>query len=158
MDFTEYNVQHYEERIRMKKNINIVLVLLALFACVTMALAEMKEGLWEIKATMEMPGMPMKIPATTTQTCITKNDMVPKPSAQKGKDQDCKIKEQKITGDTVTYSMECTEKGSMTMEITGETTYKGDTMQGTSKMTVKGPTPMEMSTKVSGKYIGPCTK
>ena len=142
----------------MKKNMAIVLVLFTLFFCATMALAEMKEGLWEMKTTMEMPGMPMKMPATTTQTCISKNAMVPKPSAQKGQEQECKVKEQKITGDTVTYAMECTGKGGMSTEITGEMTYKGDAMEGISKMTVKGPTPMEMSTKVSGKYIGPCTK
>ncbi len=142
----------------MKKNMVIVLALLASFACATMALAEMKEGFWDIKTTMEMPGMPIKMPATTTRTCIRKDDMIPKPSAQKGQEQECKVKEQKITGDTITYAMECTGKGGMTTEIAGEMTYKGDAMEGTSTMKVKGPTPMEMSTKVSGKYIGPCTK
>ena len=142
----------------MKRSMTVVLVLLGSFACATMALAQMKEGLWEIKTTMEMPGMPAKIPATTTQTCISKNDLVPKPSAQRGQAQECKVKEQKITGDTITYAMECTGRGGMSTEIAGEVTYKGDTMEGSSKMKVKGPTPMEMSTKVSGKYIGPCTK
>ena len=142
----------------MKKNMTIVLALLASFACATMAWAEMKEGLWEIKTTMEMPGMPVKMPATTTRTCVSKDDMVPKPSAPKGQEQECKVKEQKITGDTITYAMECTGKGGMTTEISGVMTYKGDAMEGTSTMKVKGPTPMEMSTKVSGKYIGPCAK
>jgi hypothetical protein len=156
--FAVHDVQNYREGIRMKKDTAIFLVLLTSFACATMALAEMKEGLWEIKTTMEMQGMPVKMPPTTTRTCVSKNDMVPKPSAQRGQEQECKVKEQRITGDTVTYAMECTGKGGMTTEIAGEVTYKGDAMEGTSTMKVKGPASMEMSTKVSGKYIGPCTK
>jgi hypothetical protein len=142
----------------MKKAIAILLSILFSSACATMALAEMKEGLWEIKTTMEMKGMPIKMPATTSRSCISKNDMVPKPSAQRGQQQECKIKEQKITGDTVTYAMECTGKDGMAAEISGEITYKEDSMEGTYTMKVQSPSPMEMSSKMTGKYVGPCTK
>jgi hypothetical protein len=148
-----------KEEIPMKKNMAIVLSIIVSFAFTTVAFAEIKEGLWEIKTSVEMKGMSMKMPATTARTCISKNDMVPKPPArERGQEQDCKVKEQKISGDTVTYALECTDKGGMTMEISGKMTYTGDAMEGDSTMIMKGSMPMEMSTKMSGKYIGPCTK
>jgi hypothetical protein len=143
----------------MKRIITTVLSILFLAACTTMTFAEIKEGLWEMKTTVEMKGMSIQVPPTTTRTCINKNDMVPKPPAQgKGQEQECKIKEQKVTGDTVSYAMECTGKGGMSTEISGEMTYTGDSMAGKSTMKVKGPASMEMSTQITGKYIGPCTK
>ena len=141
----------------MKYTMIVGLVLISFLACATLALAQIKEGLWEMKTTMEMPGMPMKMPATTTRTCISKDDMVPKPGAQKGQPQECKMKEQKVSGDTVTYDMECTSKGGTT-EISGKMTYTGDAMEGSSTMKVSGPNSMEITSKVTGKYIGQCTK
>ncbi len=143
----------------MKKTIATVIAVLFLSVCATMTLAEIKEGMWEIKTTMEMKGMPAQMPPTTTRTCISKNDMVPKPGPQgKGQEQECKIKDQKVTGDTVTYAMECTGKGGATTTISGSMTYKGDSMEGTTNMKISGPASMEMATKMSGKYIGACTK
>ena len=142
----------------MKKTIAIALTILFSFACATMALAEIKEGLWEMKTTIEMKGMPTQIPPTTTRTCISKSNMVPKPPAQGKQEQDCKMKDQKISGDTITYAMECTGRGGTTTEISGSMTYTGDSMEGTTNMKVSGPASMEMSTKITGKYIGQCTK
>ena len=141
----------------MKKIMIVALVLTFFVACAALALAEPKEGLWEIKTTMEMPGMPMKMPATTTQTCIKKDDMVPKPAAQKGQPQECKTTEQKVSGDTVSYAMECTSKGTTTV-ISGKMTYTGEAMEGSTTMKVSGRDSMEMTSKVTGKYIGQCTK
>ena len=142
----------------MKKNSTIVLIVATLLICTTMAFAEIKEGLWEYKTTMEMPGMPVKMPATTTQTCISKSDLVPKPSSPGGQGQECKIKEQNVSGNTVTYAMECKGKDGTTMEISGKMTYTGDAMEGTSTMKMSGPASMEMSSKITGKYLGPCSK
>ena len=142
----------------MKKNIAVALTVATLLICVTLATAEIKEGLWEIQTSMEMPGMPVKIPPTTTRTCMSRNDAVPKPSAPKGQEQECKIKDQNISGNTVTYSMECKGKDGSTTEISGKMTYSGDAMEGTSTMKMSGPVAMEMSSKMTGKYVGPCTK
>jgi len=142
----------------MKRNIRIPLTIATLLICATIAMAEIKEGLWEITTSMEMPGMPVKMPAATMRTCISKNDMVPKPSAPKGQEQDCKMKDQNISGNTVSYSMECKGKDGSTTEMSGKMTYTGDTMEGTTTIKIGAPTPMEMSSKMTGKYVGPCTK
>ena len=145
------------EGIRMKTNRAVVLGMVVLLAFSTLAMAQMKEGLWEIRTEMDMPGMPAKIPPTTTRNCITKDDMVPKPASPKGQEQQCKMKDQNVSGNTVTFVMECEGQG-MTMEISGKMIYTGDSMEGTSKMKMSGPMSMEMTSKMTGKYVGPCAK
>lgn len=64
------------------------------------------------------------------------------------------------SGDTVTYNMKCSMKDGTTIEMKGKSTYKGDTFEGNTEttMTAKGQPAMQMSGKMSGKYIGPCVK
>jgi hypothetical protein len=143
---------------QMKKQIAVALCASFIFACAAAGMAEVKEGLWEMKMTTEMKGMPMKMPTTTSQTCITKNDMVPKPLSQGKQAQECKIKEQNVSGDTVTYAMECSDKTGMSGEMSGKMTYTGDTMEGSSTMKITSPAAMEMTIKMSGKYLGACKK
>jgi len=105
-----------------------------------------------------LKGMAMKMPPTTMKQCMTKKDMAPKPEKQE-KGQECKMKDQKVTGDTVTYTMECkTAEGSMT--TSGKMTYKGDAFDGTTNTTMKtkGQPDMFMTSKMTGKYNGPCPK
>jgi len=109
----------------------------------------MKDGLWEITTEIEMPGMPMKMPAMTHTQCITQENAVPNSSQP---DQECKIIENHVDGDTVTWRMECdTPEGKA--EAAGEITYTGDTFKGTITMNMQG---MEMLQKLSGKRIGEC--
>lgn len=135
-----------------------IAVLAVLFTLVwaTGARAEIKEGLWEIMTKAEMKGVPMQMPATTVKQCITKDKAVPKSASE---DYECKTKSYKVSGDTVTYSVECWGKGGL-MITEGKTTYKGNTFDGTSttKIKTKGQPEMQLSNKISGKYIGPCKK
>lgn len=122
--------------------------------------AEMKEGLWEIttKANLKgMPGMSM-MPATTIKHCFTKQDIAPKPHSQPG--QECKIKEQRVIGDTATYAMVCTSQDGGVMETSGKMTFKGNSFAGSTltKIKGKGHQDMEMSSNTSGRYLGACTK
>ncbi len=123
------------------------------------ASAQWKEGLWEITTKVEMPGMPKDMPATTVRQCITRKDMTPMPTSRSG-DTECKRKDQKISGDTVTYAMECSSKDGSTVESAGSMTFKGDAFTGSSVTTMKakGQQPMKMTGKMTGKYLGPCTK
>jgi len=142
----------------MARNVVIAVAVMLGLIWAAGASAEMKEGLWEITTKTEMKGMPNQMPAMTMKQCMTKKDMAPKPMS-KG-EQNCKMKDQKVVGDTVTYVMECREKDGSVMESTGKMTYKGDSFDGTNNVTMKGKQgpPMQMTSRMSGKYLGPCTK
>jgi hypothetical protein len=144
----------------MLRNISVILSIVGSLVWINNASAEVKEGQWEITTKAEIKGLPVQIPATTTtmKQCITKKDMVPKPDKQP-KGQECTMKDQKVTGDTVTYTMECKSDKS-TMVTSGKMTYKGDSFDGTSDTTVqnKGQPEMKITNTMSGKYLGPCPK
>ncbi len=115
----------------------------------------LKEGMWEMTFKNEIKGMPMQMPASTVRQCITKKDAVPQEKPEKN--QECKITSSKITGDTITWTMQCRSKDS-TVDSDGKVTYKGDSSEGISNTTVKqkGQEPMQMKSRWSGKWVGPC--
>jgi len=114
---------------------------------------DMKEGLWEITVHMNMPGMPVEMPAHTFKQCITKDNAIPEDPAEK--DKDCKMEYKKVTKDTVIWKVVCKDdEGKFTGE--GRITYKGDTFTG--EMRLKESDGMEMTQKMKGKWIGPCPK
>jgi len=120
------------------------------------AWADVKEGLWEITTQMSMQGMPHAMPPTTFRQCITKSDPVPR---SKDENLTCKTINQKVSGNTVHYTVECKgPEGSM--QTTGNMSYRDKTMTGesTTIMKIKGQPPMQMMSKVKGKFIGACTK
>jgi hypothetical protein len=139
----------------MKKTLIIFSVVLAMF-WTSCAFAELKEGLWEITTQVEMKGMPQSIPPTTMRQCITKNDAVPK---SKDKNYDCKTISQKVSGNMVTYTVECKGKEGF-MQTSGTTTYTDTFMNGssTTSFKMKGQPEMKMANKMKGKYIGTCPK
>ena len=143
----------------MLKKVSLALAIIGLFLWGTSALAgvSLHEGLWEITTQMEMQGMPMKVPARKHTQCLTKENMlktmVPKEQAR---DEECKIIDQKISGDTLTWVMKCS--GEDAMEVTGKTTYRGDTFEGTITMISNDPEEgqMKMINHISGKRKGEC--
>ena len=117
---------------------------------------DMKEGKWEhtIELKMEgMPGMPAMPPFTTTQ-CMTKKDLVPQTSE---KEANCKVLEQKITGNKVVWKAKCIEKDSV-IESEGDITYSGTAYSGTqkTKITEKSGQVMNSTAKMKGRRIGDC--
>ncbi len=148
----------------MKRYPSIAVVIaaaLSLFSSVStgpvFAQAPVRDGRWEVSTEMDMPGMPMKIPAMKTIQCVTKeqaddpNQSVPK--GRQGKDSDCKVSDYKISGNKVTWTMKCEGKNAMTGN--GEITYATDAYDGWMKMKT-GDT--EMTMKYTGKRLGDCTK
>jgi hypothetical protein len=115
----------------------------------------MQEGNWEVIIKMEMVGMPMQLPAQTQNQCVTKKDLVPDMS---DKEQQCIVREQKVTGDTVSWKMECTSKdGKMNGE--GRIKYAGKSYAGDMQMTMTRtgmPKPMTMTVNMQGKHTGAC--
>jgi hypothetical protein len=126
-----------------------------LFVVVSIAFAgsvpNMQEGKWEITTKMEMPGMPMNMPPMTYTQCLTKKDLVPKRS-QPG--QECTITQNKVTGSTVTWTMQCSGQGG-DMKGTGNITYSGNSFNGTIKMTMPQQN-MQMTSHVTGRRLGSC--
>lgn len=111
----------------------------------------MKDGLWEITTTVEMPGMPAgMIKPHTFTTCLNQKESVPK-----GKNEtDCTMKDVKTEGNTVSWTAVCKEATSR-----GKITYAGDTYDGVTESTMKQDgKDMTIKTTMKGKYVGPCQK
>jgi hypothetical protein len=118
------------------------------------------DGRWENTVEMSMAGVNMKMPATTTTTCITKEEaadpqkLVPQGP---GAPTDCKVSDYKVVDNKVTYNVACTSPQPMTM--TAEITYGSDTSTGTmTSQTSRGGKPMTMIMKTTGKRLGDCVK
>lgn len=144
------------------KRRNFFRIFRTVFFCTTILLTasaseglDMREGEWEHTAEMVMEGMPFLIPPTKIRVCLTKKDPVPVSE----EDKDCIVKDHTISGNTVRWSVICKDKDG-TSEGKGAITYSGSSYKGTIKMTMtdkKGATE-QMTFKLSGKYLGPCTK
>lgn len=123
------------------------------------AAVNMQEGNWETTVDMKMEGMPFPMPPTTYRStqCLTRKDMVPSTAE---KDQKCEIKSQKVSGNTVTWTVICRDEDG-TSEGRGEITYSGTTYQGVVKTTVRtkgDEEPIRTTMKMKGKRLGNCPK
>jgi hypothetical protein len=147
----------------MKKIIGMVILIGLILTVTTLAVAggpKLNPGKWEITTTVEMAGMPMKMPPIKTTQCMTKDDMIlknlpqPGPGMQGEKNNPCKVTNTEIKGDTVIWDLVC--EGQQGMVSHGEITYHGDTMEGFVKMTGQQGQKPPMTLKLKGKRIGPC--
>jgi hypothetical protein len=129
-----------------------VIILICAGATAHSAGVDVKEGEWESSTEASMTMGAMSMPPTTTKLtyCLTREDLVPKTET----DKECKILNQKVVGNTVSWRMECRKA-----EGEGEITYRGSTYKGNfrMKMVEDGQT-MNMNMKLAGKYLGPCPK
>ena len=118
---------------------------------------KMKEGNYEVKMEMEMPGMPqgMGKQAMTFQNCVSNKDIE---AGQVGKAdpkmaKDCEMKDFKMSGNTASYKMVCKGANPMTADTTinfrndGYTMVMNTAMQG-----------MTMKQTMDARYLGPCKK
>jgi len=117
------------------------------------AAPNLREGEWEITMKMEMPGMPMAMPAQVMQRCVTKKDLanpVPGPQAGDGR---CKMTDHRMQGNTATWKLAC-EDGT-----TGSGTANyGDTSYTSTITTQQGGQSPAMTMHQSGRYLGACRK
>ena len=126
---------------------------------------KMKDGLYEQKMEMDMgsvPGMPpgMGKQAFTMQHCFTQQD-IDKGGFNKGRDgkmqQNCEVKNMKVSGNTASYTMVC--KGGPDMTADNVVTFRPDGYAMDMKMAMnQGGRPMNMSQHMEAHYLGPCTK
>ena len=119
-----------------------------------------RDGRWEVKMEMDMPGMPAGMPPVTTTQCITPAEAqdpqksMPQSGRGRGSSGDCKVSDYKVEGNKVSWAMKC--EGRESMSGTGEIVYSGDSYAGTMKMDMGGRGAMTM--KYTGKRLGDCTK
>jgi hypothetical protein len=112
-----------------------------------------KPGRWQTTIQTEMTGMPMKMPARTVITCVTKEqaehaeNLVPKSGDSRG---GCKYDDVKVDGNTVSWKMTCEKSG---MTGTGKITYNGDSYDGSMHMKMQD---HEVSATYTGKFMGEC--
>ena len=111
------------KKIARRTVVLFAVILLCAGATAHSAGVDMKEGEWETstETTMTMGAMSMPPMAGKSTYCLTREDPVPKSE----KDKDCKMVNQKVVGNTVSWRMEC-KKG----EGEGEITYRGSTYDG----------------------------
>ena len=111
-----------------------------------------KDDMWEVTTKMEMPGMPMSMPAQTHRVCLARGmkdeNYIPRR-------EECKVTESQRTGNKLTYKMACAGKDPMT--VTGEMTMAAKSYEGKMKMTGKRDgQDMDMTQTYSGKIVGEC--
>ncbi|RJR16415.1 MAG: DUF3617 family protein [Nitrospiraceae bacterium] len=126
----------------------LITTFLVLFLASSSSALELKDGLWEITSSMEMPGM--KMPPFKHTQCLTSKDSVPRDKPEDTRD--CKIINTSTKGNTVTWEIKCTTDGE-TVKSIGKITYKGDTFDGETRTRMEG---MDMVQKMSGRRIGNC--
>jgi hypothetical protein len=113
----------------------------------------MKPGLWEISTSMEIPGVPFKVPPQKVQHCYTKEEVARAEGAVPSRQQeDCKVVEHRRVGNKLTWKVVCTGKSKGTGE--GELVFKGaDAYDGWMRFDSGG---QVMTTKYSAKRLGDC--
>ncbi len=132
------------------KMIAIAILSIMVLPATIFAADTMRDGKWELITTMEMPGMPMKMPPSKVEHCYTKEDVKDQKKAI-STDKNCTVTDFKQSGSKVTWKMKCTGKNSG--DFSGETVFKGDSYDSTMKMVTQGHT---MYMKVKAKRIGNC--
>jgi hypothetical protein len=114
----------------------------------------MRAGNWEVTMKMAMQGM--ELPPMKHTQCITP-EMLKDPQAAIPKNPnsgDCKMTDYKLSGNTATYKMTCTQPQPMTM--VGEMKYSGtDAYVGSVQMDMNG---QKMSMTMDAKRVGDCAK
>ena len=143
----------------MTKRFAVTLIFVGTVAALALAQGPRRDGEWEVKMEMNMPGMPAGMPAMTSKQCITPGDAADPqkampPQGRGGNPGDCKVSDYKVDGNRVTWSMKC--EGRQPMTGTGEIVYGDNAYTGTMTMDMQGRSAMTM--KYTGKRLGDCTK
>ena len=142
----------------MKSRIAVAIAAVLALSLAAFAQSARRDGRWEVKTEMEMPGMPAGMPPMTSTQCVTPEEAndpqkaVPQ-GRGRGNSGDCKVSDYKMDGNKLTWSMKCEAQG---MTGKGEFIYGEDTYTGTVKMEGGGRGAMTM--KYSAKRLGDCVK
>ena len=130
----------------------LIATIVIIYLSISAQAIDFKEGNWQIEMKTEIVGMPMQMPPMIFEQCMDKNEMVPAQQSQDGSE--CKVTEQSIKGNMVTWAVECPDsKGK------GRITYKGKSFDGKMEVEMRGQGGgMKMTNIMKGTYLGTCQK
>ena len=137
-----------------------------------------RPGKWEYTVTTQMPNMPqipqlppgVKLPPnvqagaggmTATHTsCLTSGDPaaeLTRPRGPRAAESRCQLEQMNRGGGTLSWVTSCTTPDG-TSRSEGSARYTADRMEATTntRTTHQGGQPMEVTNRVSGRYVGPC--
>ena len=128
-------------------------------AAPTFAAPSINPGDWEYTMKMKIEGLGIPLPQipVTFTGCITQsNPTVETPEMKKA---GCKIVNQKISGNNVTYTGRCVSGDSVT-DTNYKMNFQGSSMTGTFDQVrkVSGKVQSTATGTISAKRLGPCTK
>ena len=139
-------------------SVSTFVLCVAAIASLSAQQSPMRPGRWQVTMQMQMPGMPMAMPAMTTNQCITQQMLEKDPTSglprgTQDPKSECKVSDHKVSGNTVTWKMACAGAQPMTGE--GEMTFAQDSYTGTMRMNMAQG---DMTMKLGGKRTGDCTQ
>jgi len=143
----------------MSTRLGTVAIAIAALAVGAFAQGPRRDGRWEVKTELDMPGMPAGMPPMTSTQCITPDEAkdplkaMPQGRGGRGMQGDCKATDYKVDGGHVTWAFKC--EGQQQVSGTGDFTYEGEGYTGVVKMDMGG---RAMMMKYTGKRLGDCTK
>jgi hypothetical protein len=138
---------------------NLICAALLVAPLAARAESKVKPGQYTVTITMDMEGMPQQMPPMTMQKCVTPEDAKDPSSVVRagkgGHEHDCEMKDKKIEGNKVTWTMDCKQKG----HGTGSITISGDSYEAVThlEMVDKSGTPRKMTSTVKAKRTGECS-
>jgi Protein of unknown function (DUF3617) len=142
----------------MIKRLVLGSVMTASLVGIALAQGPRRDGEWDVKMEMDMPGLPAGMPPMTTKQCITPAEagdpQKAMPPQGRGNQGNCKVSDYKTEGNTVSWSMAC--EGRQPMTGKGQFTYEQNAYTGTMTMDMQGRGTVTM--KYTGKRLGDCTK
>ncbi|HEY5993680.1 MAG TPA: DUF3617 domain-containing protein [Gallionellaceae bacterium] len=107
---------------------------------------------WEVTSQMDMPGMPMAMPAQKVKVCIPKGGESD-PSRTQSKDSNCTFTDVQHSGNTVKFKGTCVNGRGDKMNVSGETTHDANSFKTAMQMSGAG-RGGQMSMNSSGKRVG----
>jgi hypothetical protein len=143
------------------RSLNILTILLVVAAGTANAAGpDLKEGKWNVSYQMEVSGMPFQMPPIKSEKtmCLDKDNFIPD-NSQPG--QDCKISDQKVNGNVVTWTMSCRAQDKV-IEGQGKITYKGTHYDGVMNAqllsTEASGSAVSYKYSMQGQRVGACSK
>jgi hypothetical protein len=108
---------------------------------------------WEITSKMDMPGMPVAMPAQTQKVCLPKGGESD-PNRTQSKDSKCDFSDVQRSGNTVKFKGTCVNGRGDKMNVSGETTHDSNSFKTKMQMSSEGRGGMNMAMNSSGKRVG----